>query len=161
MNRVVLIGRLTKDIELRKTQSGTSVGSFTIAVNRRLKQEGQPEADFIRCTAWGKTAEIMSQYLAKGALVGIEGRIQTGSYQDRDGKTVYTTDVVVENFDFLESKATRGVAPTFNTQDQSMSSFNQGGYQQQETVNFTQNQSSIADTFDNDGLDIASDDLPF
>lgn len=170
MNRVVLIGRLTRDIELRKTQTGTSVGSFTIAVNRRLKQEGQPEADFIRCTAWGKTAEIMSQYLGKGALVGIEGRIQTGSYQDRDGKTVYTTDVVVENFDFLESKAARNVAPTYGSQDQSMSnyaqdqfmgSYNQTSYQQGNT-NFTQNQtSSIADTFDNDGLDIASDDLPF
>lgn len=104
MNNVNLTGRLTKDIELRKTQTGTSIGSFTIAVNRRSKQEGQPEADFIRCIAWGGTAETMAQYLYKGSQIGVTGRIQTGSYQDGDKKTVYTTDVVVESFDFLENK---------------------------------------------------------
>lgn len=103
MNSVNIVGRLTKDIEITKTQGGTSVGKFTIAVNRKFKQEGQPEADFIRCIAWGKTTEIMAQYLSKGSQLGVTGRIQTGSY-DKDGKTVYTTDVVVESFDFLEPK---------------------------------------------------------
>lgn len=148
INRVVLVGRITKDIELRRTQSGTSVVSFTMAVNRRFKQEGQPDADFIRCIAWNKTAELMNQYLSKGALIGIEGRIQTGSYQDKDGKTVYTTDVVVDNVQFLEPK--------------SASSNPQAYVPQEPPVGYTQNQtSSVADDFANDTLDIASDDLPF
>lgn len=104
MNKTILIGRLTKDLELRKTATGTSVVSFTLAVNRKVKQENQPDADFIRCTAWGKTAEIMCQYLSKGSQIGLEGRIQTGQYQDNSGNTIYTTDVVVEGFDFLEKK---------------------------------------------------------
>ncbi|MDF9824781.1 single-strand DNA-binding protein [Breznakia sp. PF5-3] len=150
INRVVLVGRITKDIELRKTQSGTSVVSFTMAVNRRFKQEGQPEADFIRCIAWNKTAELMNQYLNKGALIGIEGRIQTGSYQDKDGKTVYTTDVVVDNVQFLEPKnaSSNNSTQTYVPQDPS-------GFTQQDQS------SSVADDFANDTLDIASDDLPF
>lgn len=104
MNKVCLTGRLTRDLELRKVSSGNAVTSFTLAVNRRVKAEGQPDADFIRCTAWGKTAEVMCQYLSKGSQIGIEGHIQTGQYEDKNGGTVYTTDVVVENFDFLESK---------------------------------------------------------
>lgn len=146
INRVVLVGRITKDIELRKTQTGTSVVSFTMAVNRRFKQEGQPDADFIRCIAWSKTAELMSQYLSKGAQIGVEGRIQTGSYQDKDGKTVYTTDVVVENVQFLEPKGAN-TNQTFVPQPQA------GGFNQQDT--------SLQDDFANDTLDIASDDLPF
>lgn len=101
MNKVALIGRLTKDLELRKTNSGTSCTSFTLAVNRRIKTEGQPEADFIRCTAWGKTAEVMCQYLSKGSQIGVEGRIQTGQYEDKNGNTVFTTDVVVEQMTFI------------------------------------------------------------
>ncbi|MFV0381112.1 MAG: single-stranded DNA-binding protein [Breznakia sp.] len=156
INRVVLVGRLTKDLELRKTPTGTSVTSFTMAVNRRFKQEGQPDADFIRCTAWNKTAELMAQYLNKGALIGVEGRIQTGSYQDKDGKTVYTTDVVIDNVQFLENKnassqaSTQAYAPQTSMQQQS-------GYTSQ------QNTAQEEDPFGNDGnsLDIASDDLPF
>lgn len=106
MNKVCLIGRLTKDLELRKVASGNSVVSFNLAVNRRVKTEGQPDADFIRCTAWGKTAEIMCQYLSKGSQIGIEGRIQTGQYQDKNGNMVYTMDVVIDQFDFLNSKNT-------------------------------------------------------
>lgn len=105
MNTVNLIGHLTKDIELRKTQSGKSYARFTLAVNRRTKNEqGKQDADFISCVVWDKRAETMYQYLGKGSQIGIEGRIQTGSYE-RDGQRVYTTDVVVENFDFLESRA--------------------------------------------------------
>lgn len=151
MNKVLLTGRITKDLELRKTQSGTSVLRFTLAVNRRFKQEGQPDADFISCTAWGKTAETMGQYLHKGSLIGVEGRITTGTYQDKDGRTVYTTDVTIENFDFLESRGTAGAQTQSYTPQ----------YQVQNS-GYTQDQSSsVADDFANDTLDIASDDLPF
>ena len=103
INRVVLVGRITKDPELRKTQSGTSVVSFTIACNRRVPSQGQ-DADFINCVAWNKTADFMTQYVKKGALLGLEGRIQTRSYDDRDGKRVYVTEVVADSVQFLESK---------------------------------------------------------
>ena len=89
INRVVLVGRLTKDPVLRKTANGASVVSFTVACTRRFKQEGQPEADFINTVAWNKTADSVSQYTHKGSLVGVEGRIQTRSYDDqRDRKSV-------------------------------------------------------------------------
>lgn len=148
MNKVVLIGRLTRDLELRKTATGTSVVSFTLAVNRRMKTEGQPDADFIRCTAWGKQAEIMSQYLSKGSQIGVDGRIQTGQYQGKDGNMVYTTDVVVENFDFLSPKGA-----TSQT----------SGYEAQPFNDYPGNEesSSSADDFPKETLDIASDDLPF
>ena len=103
INRVVLVGRITKDPDLRKTQSGKSVVSFTIARNRRVPSQGQ-DADFINCVAWNKTADFMAQYVKKGALLGLEGRIQTRSYDDRDGKRVYVTEVVADNVQFLESK---------------------------------------------------------
>lgn len=103
INRVVLVGRITKDPDLRKTQNGTSVVSFTIACNRRVPSQGQ-DADFISCVAWNKTADFMAQYVKKGALLGLEGRIQTRSYDDRDGKRVYVTEVIADNVQFLESK---------------------------------------------------------
>ena len=104
INRVVLVGRITKDPILRKTPNGTSVVSFTIACNRRIKQEGQPDADFINCVAWNKTADFMAQYVRKGALLGLEGRIQTRSYDDKDGKRVYVTEVVADSVQALGSK---------------------------------------------------------
>lgn len=103
INRVVLVGRITKDPELRKTQSGTSVVSFTIACNRRVPSQGQ-DADFINCVAWNKTADFMAQYVRKGALLGLEGRIQTRSYDDKDGKRVYVTEVVADSVQALGSK---------------------------------------------------------
>lgn len=120
INKVILVGRITKDPELRKTQSGASVVSFTLACNRRVKQEGQPEADFINCQAWGKTAEVICQYVFKGHLLGLEGRIQTRSYDDKDGKRVYVTEVVCESVQFLESKkqAENGVSGTETAQMQ-------------------------------------------
>jgi single-strand DNA-binding protein len=103
LNKVVLIGRLTKDPELRFTPgAGTAVATFSLAVDRRIKKEGQAEADFINCVAFGKTAEIMAQYLNKGRLVGVSGSIRTGSYEAKDGTRRYTTDVYVEEFQFLE-----------------------------------------------------------
>ena len=153
INRVVLVGRLTKDPELRKTQNGTSVVSYTIAVNRRTQTPGQPDADFIQCVAWNKLADLMAQYLHKGSLIGVEVRIQTRSYEGQQGQRVYVTEVVSDNVQFLEPK---------NAQSQNMSSF--GGYQQSQAA-FTQPQTvsdSFNETYDsNDTLDIASDDLPF
>jgi len=104
INRVIEIGRITKDPVLRKTPNGTSVVSFTLAVNRNIKKEGQPEADFISCVAWNKAADFMAQYVKKGTLLGVEGRIQTRNYDDRDGKRVYITEVVADSVQFLESK---------------------------------------------------------
>ena len=101
MNKVSLIGRLTKDIDLRYTaNTQKAMARFTLAVNRLKKEDG---ADFINCIAWGKTAEIMEKYVKKGHLIGITGRIQTGSYE-KDGHKVYTTDVMVEGMEFLERR---------------------------------------------------------
>lgn len=104
MNKVILKGRLARDIEMRTTTTGKSVGTFSIAVDRRYKQEGQPDADFIPCVAWGKTAEVMAKYLAKGRETLLEGRMQVRSYEDKDGNKRYVTEVIVENFEFCGSK---------------------------------------------------------
>ena len=160
INRVVLVGRITKDIDLRKTPNGASVVQFTIACNRRVKQQGQPDADFINCVAWNRVADLMSQYLRKGALIGVEGRIQTRSYDDRDGKRVYVTEVVADSVQFLESKQTsqqtnnNAYAPQNNGYGNSYGQ-PMGGYMQDERV------SSFDNDFAADTLDIASDDLPF
>ena len=100
MNSVILIGRITKDIELRYTQQQMAVAQFTIAVDR-MKND---EADFPRITAFGKTAENTANYMHKGSKIAVQGRLQTGSYQDKDGKTVYTTDVIADRVEFLDGK---------------------------------------------------------
>ena len=104
INRVVLTGRMTKDPELKNTQSGTPVLAFTLAVDRNFKKEGQPEADFIQCVAWNRQAEAMAQYLHRGSLIGIDGRLQTRSYDNKQGQRVYIIEVVVESLTFLESR---------------------------------------------------------
>lgn len=104
MNKVELIGRLTRDPEVRSSQEST-VARFSLAVDRRFKKEGQPDADFINCVAFGKTAEFIEKYFKKGNRLGLVGRIQTGSYTNKDGQKVYTTDVVVEEAEFVESKS--------------------------------------------------------
>ena len=105
MNKVCLIGRMTKDPETRYTQgNNTAVCSFSLAVNRRFKQEGQPDADFINVIAWAKTAEFVSKYFAKGQQVAVIGRIQTRNYDDKDGKKVFVTEVVAEEVYFADSK---------------------------------------------------------
>lgn len=107
INNVVLVGRLTKDIELRYTQTGIAVARFTLAVNRAFSnQQGEKEADFISCIAWRKQAENLANYMRKGNQIGVVGRIQTGSYDDKDGKRVYTTEVVADAIQFLEAKTT-------------------------------------------------------
>lgn len=104
MNVAVISGRLTRDPEGRATQSGTFVTRYTIASDRRIKREGEPTADFINCVAFGKTAEFAEKYFKKGMLVIVNGRIQTGSYTNKDGQRVNTFDIIVDNQDFGESK---------------------------------------------------------
>lgn len=106
MNKVILMGRLTKDPEVRYSQgqNASAVAKFPLAVDRRFKQEGQPSADFINCVSFGKQAEFAEKYLRQGTKIAIVGRIQTGSYTNKDGVKVYTTDVVVEECEFAESK---------------------------------------------------------
>lgn len=103
MNNVQLIGRLTKDPEIRYTQSQTAVVSFTLAVDRRFKKDGEQTADFISCKAWNKTAEFVSKYFAKGKRMALTGRIETGSYEGKNGR-VYTTEVIADNVEFVDSK---------------------------------------------------------
>ncbi len=153
MNKVILIGRLTKDIELKKTQSGHSVTSFTVAVNRTFQSQdpNQPTADFINCVAWNRTAELMNQYVGKGSQVAVDGRIQTRNYENQEGRRVYVTEVVVDRVQFLDSKGSR----------------QQSGYQAdspQEYSSYSEPTSSTyeANEYDEEPiLDIASDDLPF
>ena len=107
MNSVQLTGRLTRDPEVRYTDGGMSIARFTLAVNRRFKSENGPDADFIRCVAFGKTAEFIEKYFLQGKKMDLNGRIQTGSYTNQEGNMVYTTDIVVANVEFGESKATQ------------------------------------------------------
>lgn len=108
INRTVLVGRMTKDVDLRYTQAGKAVGNFTLAVNRPFKnQQGEQEADFINCTIWGKGAENLANYMKKGSQVGADGRIQTRTYEGNDGKTVFITEVIADSVQFLESKSSQ------------------------------------------------------
>ncbi len=107
MNKVVLMGRLTRNPDVRYSQGerATCVARYTLAVNRRFKRDGEPDADFINCVAFGRQGEFAEKYLKQGTKIVISGRIQTGSYTNREGARVYTTDIVVEEQDFAESKA--------------------------------------------------------
>ncbi|MBS6728779.1 MAG: single-stranded DNA-binding protein [Lachnospiraceae bacterium oral taxon 082] len=105
MNKVILIGRFVRDPEIRYTSNDKCCASFSIAVDRKYKQEGQQDADFPRVIAWGKTAEFIEKYFRQGMKIVIEGRIQTGKYTNKEGQTVYTTDVVAESVEFAESKS--------------------------------------------------------
>lgn len=105
MNSVSLVGRLARDPELRNTQSGTAVCSFTVACDRRPDKDGKREADFIACTAWGKSAEFVAKYFKKGQRIGLTGRIQVRSYDAQDGSKRYVCEVVADNVEFVESKA--------------------------------------------------------
>lgn len=105
MNSVNLTGRLTRDPDIRYTDGGTSIARFSVAVDRKFTQENGPKADFPNCIAFGKTAEFIEKWFSKGMKIEVTGRIQTGSYKNQDGNTVYTTDVVAEQVGFAESRA--------------------------------------------------------
>ena len=103
MNSCQLVGRMVADPEIKYTNDGKSIAKFRIAVDRQFKKEGQPDADFLNCNAFGKTAEFIEKYFHKGMKIGLVGRIQTGSYE-KDGRTYYTTDIIADNVEFVESK---------------------------------------------------------
>lgn len=154
MNRAILVGRLTRDPELRNTNSGVPVASFTIAVNRAFaSQSGEREADFINCIAFNKQAENLQRYIKKGGLVGVEGRIQTRNYTAQDGTKRYVTEVVCDNIHFLEPKGSgQNQYPAYD--DLTPYNMPQSAPSQQ------QKQSSPYDDIQNQ-YDISDDDLPF
>ena len=154
INRVVLVGRMTKDPVLRKTGAGASVTSFTVACDRRIKTEGQPTADFINCVCWNKVADNTAQFTHKGSLVGVEGRIQTRSYDDQSGRRVYVTEVVADSVQFLEPKGTNSAAAV-NAYTPDYDAGNQGYQSDNASPSYS------SDFASSDTLDIASDDLPF
>lgn len=119
MNKVILMGRLTRDPEVRYSQDNTvAVARYKLAIDRRFKREGEPTADFIPCVAFGKAAEFAEKYLHQGTKIAVVGRIQTGSYTNNEGKKVYTTEVVVEEQEFAESKAASNSEPQENKVEQ-------------------------------------------
>ncbi|WP_010094654.1 single-stranded DNA-binding protein [Ornithinibacillus scapharcae] len=157
LNRVVLVGRLTKDPDLRYTPNGVAVANFTVAVNRPFSnQQGNREADFINCVIWRRPAETLANYMKKGSLIGVDGRIQTRSFEGQDGKMVYITEVVADSVQFLESKGSsqgsgRGGQDSYSP-----------GFQQNQNQNQNRNQFED-DPFKDNGepIDISDDDLPF
>ena len=157
INRAVLTGRLTKDPELRTTQSGLSVAAFNLAVDRQYTNaNGKRSADFISCVIWRKAAENFCNFTSKGSLVGIDGRIQTRNYDDNDGKRVYVTEVIVDNFALLESKKDRQ-----NNNNGSYANSIKGTYSKGNNgANYDDNSQ---DPFNSSGdtIDISDDDLPF
>src|SRR5699024_265186 len=145
LNRVVTIGRLTRDPDLRYTPNGVAVANFNIACNRPFKnQQGENEADFINCVTWRKQAENLSNYMKKGSMIGVDGRLQSRSYEDKGGKMVFVTEIVAESIQFLESR---------NSSEKSDSS----------RKNVDQDQTTNNNPFQNSGqeIDINDSDLPF
>lgn len=174
INNVVLVGRLTRDPDLRYTSNGTAVATFNLAVNRNFtNQSGNREADFINCVLWRKPAETLANYAKKGTLLGVTGRIQTRSYDNQQGQKVYVTEVVADNFQLLESRQANEQRSNQGGGDNSFGGNNDfGGYNQgsqsfdqtnsnsskQDTPSFERN----ADPFGNASkIDISDDDLPF
>ncbi|PQW11691.1 single-stranded DNA-binding protein [Enterococcus faecium] len=169
INNVVLVGRLTKDPDLRYTASGTAVATFTLAVNRNFtNQSGNREADFINCVIWRKSAETMATLAKKGSLIGVVGRIQTRTYDNQQGQRVYVTEVVADNFQLLESRSAsenRQQSGGFQSSGQSA-----GGFGGNNNSNQTSQSSNGMPDFDRDTsdpfgssstIDISDDDLPF
>ena len=151
MNKVCLVGRLTKDPELRNTTTGRGVCQFSIAVNRTFtNQNGQREADFINCVVWDKQAENLAKYMHKGSLISVDGRIQTRNYDDKDGKKVYVTEVLAQNIQFLESKGTSNMVD--NLPEPPM-----------EQENITETVNVEKDPFESFGesIELSDNDLPF
>ena len=169
MNRVVLVGRLTKDPDLRYTPNGVPVASFTLAVNRAFtNQQGEREADFINCVVWRKPAENVANFLKKGSLAGVDGRIQSRSYEGQDGKRVYVTEVQAESVQFLEPKNSSGGQgggnPNYGGPRDQDFPFGNNSNQNQRQDNRNQGDYTRVDQdpFANDGqIDISDDDLPF
>lgn len=158
INNVVLVGRLTRDPDLRYTQSGTAVATFNLAVNRNFtNQNGEREADFINCVIWRKAAETLANYAHKGSLIGITGRIQTRSYDNQQGQKVYVTEVICENFQLLEPKKDNA-----QVQRNSGQGFNQNNGGSNQSFSGQQGTLPGVDPFaDGTPIDILDSDLPF
>ena len=168
INRAVLTGRLTKDPELRTTQSGLSVAAFNLAVDRQYTNaNGKRSADFISCVIWRKAAENFCNFTSKGSLVGIDGRIQTRSYENKSGQKVYVTEIVVDSFSLLESKKDRLANNNSGTDNNYEANSNNNGFSNNTTgtnyTNSSNNESQAPDPFaeSGDSIDITDDDLPF
>ncbi len=163
MNKVVLVGRLTRDPEVRYSQSesSTAVGRYTVAVDRRFKRDNEPTADFIPCVVFGRSAEFAEKYFRQGMRVAISGRIQTGSYTNKDGVKVYTTEVIVEDQEFAESKAEFEA----NRNSYQQNSYQQNSYQQPAPAPTADKGAGFMNMPDEDGFmnieDGIEDDLPF
>ena len=150
LNRVILVGRTTRDVDFRRTSSGTPVATFTLALdNRYVLKDGKPTTDFINCVAWNKTAETMEKYVKKGMLIAVEGRLQTRNYENKDGNKVYVTEVVCDNMRMLESKGNNTQSSTY-LEDYEPSN---NGYMSDDS-SVSQNTSDVE-------LNISEDDLPF
>jgi len=171
INRFVGVGRLAADPELRYTPSGVPMVKFRIAINRFKKEGEEQQADFISCIAWRKQAENLANFMKKGSLIGVEGRIQTGSFEGQDGKRVYTTDVIADSIQFLESRGNSNNQQTgqsqpsqsVNSQQQYSQSYQQQPQQQfgqQPQQNYTRvNEGPFASS--NGPMNVSEDDLPF
>ena len=166
INNVVLVGRMTRDAELRYTPSNVAVATFSLAVNRNFKgANGERETDFINCVIWRQQAENLANWAKKGALIGITGRIQTRSYENQQGQMVYVTEVVAENFQMLESRAARE-GSSANQGNASGAFGNSNGYAgpygqqapQQQGPNFARESGPYRN---GNPMDISDDDLPF
>ena len=162
INKVVLVGRMTRDAELRYTPQNQAVATFTLAVNRNFKnQSGEREADFINVVIWRQQAENLANWAKKGALIGITGRIQTRNYENQQGQRVYVTEVVADNFQLLESRASRegqsSGSYTSNNFGNSSSNFGNSTSVNQ-VPNFSRDENPFGNT---NPMDISDDDLPF
>ncbi|PTJ70086.1 single-stranded DNA-binding protein [Mammaliicoccus sciuri] len=162
INSVTLVGRLTKNPEIRTTPSGVEVGNFTLAVNRTFtNQNGERDADFINCIVFRKTAENVNQYLSKGKLTGVDGRLQSRSYDNKEGKKVFVTEVVCDNVHFLEPKDSQNGSNSY----QNGTSYQKGNNYTQNNQNVQQGQNKAK--YDqqnnpfNNGSNFNDDDLPF
>lgn len=155
INNVVVVGRLTRAVDLRYTSNGTAYASFTLATDRDFKnQNGEKETDFINCVMWRKPAENLANYTKKGSLIGIEGRIQTRNYDNQQGQRVYVTEVLAEKFHFLESAKTAN-NDVLNNEGTNTLEFNKN---QNSSGNFA---NSDPFTSEGDVFNVNDDDLPF
>ena len=164
MNSVNLIGHLTKDVDLRYTQSGLAVGRFSVAIDRPKKDGQDNGADFPNCVAYGKTAENLANYVHKGEMVGVTGCIRTGSYTGKDGRKVYTTDISVASVQFLNSRSSGGQNNGYQNNGngyQNNGYQNNGGYQRQSVPNSTNNGNFSQNNAQNAQYGFDENDLPF
>lgn len=183
LNRSILVGRLTKDVELRYTGNGIAAGSFTLAVNRNFtNSQGEREADFINCVIWRKAAETFSQWTHKGSLVAVDGRLQTRNYENNQGITVYVTELVVDEFSFIDTnngnnnQASNGNSGQSNQQPYNKSNNQNRNYQNNSNQHSqfgnaspfgsgqqgnNRSSNNMSDPFKSGGINVSDDDLPF